>query len=70
MDIIFTTHAEYRIEKRKILKHEIIEGIKYPDKIIKKHDKYLYQKRLERGTIEICCEKTESNINVVTVYWI
>ena len=70
MKIIFTKHAKYRIEKRKILEQEIIDSIKYPDKTIKKYNKYYFQKRLERGTIEICCEKTESYINVITVYWV
>ena len=70
MKVRFTNHAKYRIEKRKILEEEVIEAIKYPDKTIKKHGKYYFQKRLERGTIEISCEKTESIINVITVYWL
>ena len=69
MEIVFTNHAKYRIVKRKVLKEEVIDAIKYPDKTIKKHGKYYFQKRLERGTIEVCCEKTESIINVITVYW-
>ena len=32
MDIIFTNHAEYRIKKRKLIKQEVIDAIKYPDK--------------------------------------
>ena len=70
MEIVFTNHAKYRIGKRKILEEEVIDTIKYPDKTIKKHGKYYFKKRLERGTIEVCCEKTESIINVITVYWI
>ena len=70
MEIIFTIHAKYRIEKRKILEQEVIDSIKYPDKTIKKYSKYHFQKKLERGTIEICCEKTERNIKVITVYWL
>ena len=70
MKIIFTHHAETRIEIRKILKEEIINAIQQPDKIIKKYDKHYYQKKLNRGTIEIVCEKTENNINIITVYWI
>ncbi len=70
MEIIFTKHAKYRIEKRKILEQEVIEAIKHPDNTIKKHNKYYFQKRLERGTIEISCEKTERIIKVITVYWI
>lgn len=70
MEIIFTRHARYRIHKRKILEEEVVEAIKYPDKTIKKYNKYYFQKRLERGTIEISCEKTERIIKVITVYWI
>ena len=70
MKISFTNHAKYRVEKRKILEEEIIDAINHPDKTIKRHGKYYFQKRLERGTIEVSCEKTESIINVITVYWI
>ena len=69
MEIIFTRHAEYRIKKRKILEQEVIEAIKYPDNTIKKHNRYYFQKILERGTIEVSCEKTERIIKVITVYW-
>ncbi|MBI2649948.1 DUF4258 domain-containing protein [Candidatus Woesearchaeota archaeon] len=70
MKITFTSHAKYRIEKRKILEQEVIDAIKHPDKTIKRHDKYYFQKRLERGTIEVSCEKTERIINIITVYWL
>ena len=70
MEIVFSKHAEHRMEKRRILKEEIIETVIYPDKILKKHGKYYFQKRLERGTIEVCCEKTERIIKIITVYWL
>lgn len=70
MDIVFTKHAIFRIKKRKILKQEVIDAIRYPDNTTKKHGKYYYQKRLERGTIETCCEKTEKIIKVITIYWV
>ncbi len=70
MKIIFTIHALARLRKRKILQEEVIDTIKLPDKTIKKHGKYYYQKKLDRGFIEICCEKTEKNIKVVTLYWL
>ncbi len=70
MEITFTHHAEWRLQKRKLLKEEVIEAIKYPDKTLKKHGKYLYQKKLERGTVEIVCEKTEKSLNVLTIYWL
>ena len=70
MEITFTFHAEFRITKRKLLKEEVIDAVQYPDKIIKKHGKYFYQKRISRGTIEVVCERTEKSLNVITIYWI
>ena len=70
MNIHFTNHAESRIIKRKILKQEVIDAIHYPDKTIKKHGKYLYHKKLDRGIIEIVVEKTPQNLNVLTIYWL
>jgi len=70
MEIVFTMHAEYRILKRNILKQEVIEAIRYPDLTFKKHGKYYYKKAMDRGKIEVVCEKTENNIKVVTLYWV
>jgi len=70
MAIIFTIHAEERLVKRKITKQEIIDSITYPDLTLKKHEKYYFQKQLERGKIEIVCEQIESNLKVITFYWI
>jgi hypothetical protein len=70
MKIIFTSHAKQKIERRKLLEEEVIDAIKNPDKIIKKHGKYFYQKKLDRGKIEIVIEKTESILNVITIYWL
>jgi hypothetical protein len=70
MEIVFSKHAEHRMEKRRVLREEIIEGIIYPDNTLKKHGKYYFQKQLDRGIIEICCEKTERIIKIITVYWL
>jgi len=70
MEYIFTTHAEYRIEKRKLTKEEVIEAIKYPDKTLKKHEKYYAQKNIGNGTIEVVHERTEKYIKIITVYWL
>ena len=70
MEITFTAHAEFRIKKRKLLKEEVIDTICYPDKTLKTQGKYYYQKKLNRGMIEVVTEKTESNINVITIYWL
>lgn len=70
MNIVFTHHALDQMKRRKIILDEVIEAIKYPDIIQKKHGKYFYNKKLNRGIIEVCCERTESNIKVITIYWI
>lgn len=70
MELIFTAHAERRLKKRKLTKEEIRDAIKYPSKVIKKHELYYFQKTLQRGKVEVVCEKTERLIRVVTVYWI
>jgi len=68
--VIFTFHAELRIRKRNLSKEEVLEAIKFPDEIIKKQGKYYYQKRLNRGIIEVVVERTEKNINIITIYWL
>jgi hypothetical protein len=70
MKISFTNHAEGRMNTRGLLKQEALDAIRCPDNTIKKYGKYYFQKKLDRGTIEVCCEKTENNINVITVYWV
>jgi len=70
MRILFTHHAQERLKQRGIAKEEVIDAVKHPDFIIRKYNKYFLQKKLERGMIEVCCEKTEKNINIITVYWV
>ena len=70
MEIILTAHAAERMEKRGFLKEEILSSISFPDRILKKHGKHIYQKSLEKGKLEIVCEQTEKHIKVITVYWI
>ncbi len=70
MNIVFTSHAEDRINIRKITKEEVIEAIFYPEKITKKYEKYYFTKKLQKGTIEVCCERTERDIKIITVYWV
>ena len=67
MRIFFTHHAEERLKQRGIARQEVIDAVKHPDFIIKKYSKYFFQKKLERGLIEVCCEKTENNINIITI---
>lgn len=70
MKIVFSIHLKERLELRKILEEEVIEAIRFPFHTRKIYGKYFYQKKLQRGMIEVCCEVTESDIKVITVYWI
>ncbi len=69
MKIVFTKHAENRLEKRKITKREVRDSIKQADKTEKKDNKYYIRKNIGRGKIEIVYEK-DKYIKVITVYWI
>lgn len=70
MKIVFTHHGYYRMVRRKLSEEEIADAIKYPDFVTKKYGKYFFRKQLDRGSIEICCEKTERYIKIVTIYWV
>lgn len=71
MKIFFTSHAIERINRRRISKEEVLDALRFPTIINKKHDLYYYQKIIDqRGMIEVVVEKTEKNIKIVTVYWI
>lgn len=70
MELLFTNHSYDRMKRRKMSEEEIVEAIKYPERITKKHGKYFFKKQLDRGSIEICCEKTERHIKIVTIYWV
>ena len=66
----FTSHAVKRMIKRKIPKNEVLDAIRNPDKIYKRHGKHFLQKMIDVGTFEICCIKTERVIKIITIYWI
>ncbi len=56
MKIEFTEHAKYIMGKRKIIEDEIINTIKYAEKIKKEEGKYYAQKNIGRGSIEVVYE--------------
>ncbi|MBI1970718.1 DUF4258 domain-containing protein [Candidatus Woesearchaeota archaeon] len=70
MRVTFTSHALPRMSIRKIYDDDIMDTLRSPDVIYKKHGKYFFRKSIGRGTIELCCEKTERHINIVTLYWV
>ncbi len=70
MEITFTFHAECRIRGRGMFKEDVLLAIRNPDNTVRKYDKYYFQKRLPNGILEVCCDKIENNIKVITVYWV
>ena len=70
MKIVFTKHAEQRALERNITKDEIIDGLVNPYKLEKIGDKNHCQKYTSRGIIEIVFERIDSNLIVITVYWV
>ena len=69
MRVVFTEHAKDRLKKRKISEEEVIQAIKYPDKLSKKKGKYYVQKNIVRANIEIVYEK-ENYIKIITIYYL
>ena len=69
MDIRFTYHAKYRMNKRKITEDEVVITIKNPDKTIKKEGKYYAPKNIGRAKIEVVYQK-DKYINVITLYYL
>ena len=69
MKIVLSNHAEYNLKARKVLIEELLDTIRYPDRITKEFGKYYYEKKFQRGTLEAVCITTENHIKVVTLYW-
>ncbi|MBT3406240.1 DUF4258 domain-containing protein [Candidatus Woesearchaeota archaeon] len=68
--VIFTNHAMERMLRRGVFQEEVISTVFFPAKSFRRHDKSYFQKDLGRGWIEVCCEKTQRIIKVITVYWL
>ena len=69
MNIQFTEHALYTMNKRRITEDEVISVIKYPEKTDKIGEKYYISKNIGRGIIEVVFTR-ENYIKVITLYWI
>ena len=69
MEIIFTEHAKFQMNRRHIYKEDVVNTIKYPKKTYKVKGNYYSQKDIGRGKIEVVYEK-DKYIKVITVYWI
>ena len=69
MKIVFTEHIKDRMKRRNVSEEEVINTIKYPQKISKIKEKYYAQKDIGRAKIEVVYEK-DKYINVITVYYL
>jgi len=67
MEIVLTRHAKDQMKERGISEDEVINTIKYPEKTLKTTDRYLAQKKVSIGTIEVVYTR-EKYIKVITVY--
>ncbi len=70
MRIVFTEHALERLAFRKLRKDEVLSVIRYPGRTIKRYGKYIFLGRVDRGRIEVVCEKKKTYLKVVTIYWL
>jgi NAD-dependent DNA ligase len=67
MNIVYTNHAEYKMEQLKIHRAWIEEAIKYPDELRRDNIKYYAIKKLNGISIEVVYIKTKY-IKVITLY--
>ncbi len=65
MQIIYTKHAEFEIEDRKIQKVWVEETIKAPDEVKRNGNKYYAVKKLNGKTLKVVYVK-EQYIKVIT----
>ena len=70
MRIRFTAHAEQRMKMRGIDRSWVLGALRNPDKASKQGEAQLFRKETPHGTIEVCAERRESDIKVITVYWV
>jgi hypothetical protein len=69
MVVLFTRHAKARMIKRGISYEKVISAINSPDHIFKRNFKLFFLKRIDKKSIEVCCQK-DKNLKVITVYWV
>lgn len=70
MDLVFTTHAMTRMASRGLSKNDVFFCLRYPDKMLKRHGKRFYRKKVREGCVEVCCELKDTLLYVITVYWV
>jgi len=69
MDIIYTDHAEDQLRERRLERVWVEETIRFPDVTEKDGVKHYVTKKLNGFTLRVVYVK-ETNIKVITMYWI
>jgi hypothetical protein len=71
MVILYTKHAKLRIKQRELSTKQIEETIKGPDNILPSFkNRQLLRKDFSGKTLEIAIVKEESDIIILTAYWL
>ena len=71
MEIIFTNHAKFRIQERKIKFSDVKSVIVDYDKIVKMFDdKVVAKKVFESYGLEVVYKKNRNKIIVITAYYL
>ena len=69
--IIYTKHAESRIQQRKLNKSEIEDTILNPAKtILSFRERQLAQKLFAGKILEVVFKKEDNNFIILTAYWL
>ena len=69
MRIVYTYHAEAKLQKLKAEKNWVEETILWPDKLRRDDTKFVATKKLNGLTLEVIFEK-QSYIKVITLYYL
>jgi len=70
MKVIFSKHAEQRINERAIEKQNVFDALFSSDKLVKRFEKFYAQKKFSKGIIEVVFERKEDHLIIITVYWL
>jgi len=67
--IKFTLHALEQMRARTIDEQEILDAINIPEIIVKRYGRHHFKRTINRGVLEVVCEKTENHINIITIFF-
>ena len=71
MEIVYTNHAQIRIEQRELSKKQIEASIASPDQTLPSFKgRQLIRKQFDNKTLEVVYRKFSDKIVVITAYWL